>query len=143
MMKGRLIMDNLQDNQGLLIVNVSLAGRVYPIEDALVTVYQKNEGTFEIISVSTTDASGRSEPVLINTPDKSLSLAPNPLEIPYSKVTVDVEKDGFYKAQFIDAPVFSGVVSIQNVELIPHPKFYFNDFYNDTVYRESEAQGLE
>ena len=136
-------MDGLQDSKGLLIVNVSYAGRVYPIEGALVTVLQKNEDTLEIVSVSTTDESGRSDPVVINTPDKSLSLSPNPQEIPYAKVTIAVEKEGFYKAQFIDAPVFPGVVSVQNVNLIPLPQYYVNGFYNDTVFKESEAQGLE
>ena len=135
-------MDNLQDNKGLLIVNVSYAGRVYPIEGALVTVLQKNGEGLSIISVSTTDESGRSEPVVISTPDKSLSLSPNPDEIPYAKVTIDVEKEGFYKAQFIDAPVFPGVVSVQNVNLVPLPQYYVNNFYNDTVYNESEAPDL-
>lgn len=136
------IMDNLQSNEGLVIVNVSYAGRVYPIEDALVTVLQKNEDTLEIISVSTTDESGKSAPVVISTPDRSLSLSPNQDEVPYTKVTIDVEKEGFYKAQFIDAPVFPGVVSVQNVNLIPLPQYYINNFYDDTVFTESEAPDL-
>ena len=135
-------MDVLSDDRGVLIVNVGYGERVYPIENALVSVLQKNENTLEIISVSETDQSGKSEPIVIETPNVELSLVPDPDSLPYAKVTIDVEKEGFYNAQFIDVPVFAGIVSVQNVNLIPLPEYYVNNFYNNTVFTESEAPNL-
>ena len=135
-------MDDLSISQGLVIVDVSYGLGAYPVEGALVTVLSKGDEGIDIVSVSLTDADGKSKPTIIETPDVSLSLSPNPKALPYTKVTIEVEKEGFFKAQFIDAPVFSGVVSVQSVNLIPVPSYYENDFYNDTVYKESEAPNL-
>lgn len=135
-------MDNLSEERGLLIVNAAYAEKAYPIENALVSVLQKKENTLEIISVSRTNESGRSTPTIIDTPNANLSLTPNTDTLPYAQVTIEVEKEGFYKAQFIDVPVFSGVVSVQNVNLIPLPEYFVNNFYNNTVFTESEAPNL-
>ena len=136
------IMQNLPNDRGVLIVNVGYGEKAYPLENAMVSVLQKKEDALEIISVTQTDESGKSEPIVIETPRVELSLTPAPDSLPYAKVTIDVEKEGFYKAQFIDVPVFSGVVSVQNVNLIPHPLYLVNNFYNNTVYTESEAPNL-
>jgi len=135
-------MDNLSDDRGLLIVNVGYGERVFPIEGALVSVLQKKGNALEIISVSETDESGKSAPTVIETPNAELSLSPDPNSVPYAKVTIDVEKEGFYKAQFVDVPIFAGVVSLQNVNLVPLEQYSINNFYNNTVFTESEAPDL-
>ena len=135
-------MDLLNSTTAAVVVNVSYANGAYPLEGALVTVLQKSGEGIEIISVSTTDENGKSRPATVTAPKGSLSQAPFPSALPYTKVTVDVSKEGFYPAQFVDLPVFAGVVSVQNVNLIPRPAFYKNNFYDETVYNESEGFDL-
>jgi hypothetical protein len=140
--EGNQRMNIAQPSVGSLIVNVRYADGAYPVEGAVAEIYKKDEEGLTLIGVLTTNEDGKSAPIIIETPDPALSLSPNPPQKPYTSVTVNVSKEGFYEAQFVDLPVFPGILSIQNVNLIPHPQFYTNQFYADTVFKESEAADL-
>ena len=135
-------MNNAQPSVGSLIVNVRYANGAYPVEGAVAEVFKKDENGLTLIGVLTTNDEGKTAPIVIETPDANLSLSPDPEKKPYTSVTVNVSKEGFYDAQFVDLPVFSGVLSIQTASLVPHPQFYTNQFYGDTVFKESEAADL-
>ena len=112
-------MDNLQDNKGLLIVNVSYAGRVYPIEGALVTVLQKNGEGLRIISVSPTDESGKTKQISLPAPSRSLSQEYENTVQPFALYDATVTRKGFADVVLTDIPVFDGVLSVQRVSLLP------------------------
>ena len=68
------VADNAANNEGSLVVLVTAVRSLYPIKNALVTVFSgENETRENIISVYT-DESGKTEPIYLSAPDRQLSL---------------------------------------------------------------------
>ncbi len=114
-------------NIGYLQVKVT-SQMALPLEDALVkiidskTMMEVNEGTIY------TDSNGNTAKIALSTVAKSLSEDENESELPYTNYNITVEKDGFIKGEIIGAQIFEGIVSIQNVDLLPRPQNYGNDY---------------
>ena len=65
------------DTKGTLIAQVYTSRAQLPIENAVVTVLKDNgEGQTEVIANRLTNSSGRTTPVVIDTPELSLSQNP-------------------------------------------------------------------
>lgn len=102
---------------GSLLVQVTTAGGAFPVRGAAVTVRTAGgEGTF--LQTAYTDESGRTPVFALDTPPASTSLSPGSPS-PYATYDIRVERDGFFLHENRNAPVFAGVYSIQNVDLIP------------------------
>ena len=76
---------------GSLLARIFTSDANIPIEDATVTVTQKQaNGLIELLAVRLTDESGKTKLLLIPTPEKAASQAPSE-EQPFSLVDVTAE----------------------------------------------------
>ncbi len=105
--------------KGYIITEVRSRGEALPIVGAIVTVSGYENGTFKVLNVQVTDSSGSTEPFEIETPPKSDSLVPDPPEPPFAVINIEIGKEGFLTQIFAEVPVFSGITTIQPVQLIP------------------------
>lgn len=87
-----------------------------PLEDVAVTV-TATDGT--AIAMRLTDRSGQIAPIPIPVPNRSESLSPNPSEVPFTVVNIYARRKGFEQIENEDVQVFPGVVTNQNLEMIP------------------------
>ena len=113
--------DFLKSNpqKGVLKFQVYAANQAFPVVNARVTVYLRlSDGNREMFD-GLTDINGIIDNIVLPAPDKSLSQSPDSLSVPYSSYTATVEHPDFSNVSFINIPVFSGIKSIQGVEMIP------------------------
>ena len=111
-----------QPGTGFLRVQTFFAEGAFPVEGALVTVFDEDGG---IVASLRTDPSGLTEAYPLNAPAAALSQSPDaaPSSLPFSLYTVTVSKDGFYPTEDYQIPVFDSVTAIQQVNLIPLTEF--------------------
>ena len=105
--------------KGYIITEVRSRGEALPIVGAVVTVSGYENGAFKVLNVQLTDSSGSTEPFEIETPPKSESLVPDSPEPPFAIINIEIDKEGFLTQIFAEVPVFSGITTIQPVQLIP------------------------
>jgi hypothetical protein len=129
--------------KGVLTVIARTGGGALPVEGAAVTVRPLTEGGSPIRTVYT-DESGRTPPLSLNSPPAATSLSPGNAR-PYAVYEIVVEKDGFYTHRNQNAPIFTGVTSMQYAELIPRapygdgtPPAGNTDFYTGQALNEEE-----
>ena len=108
---------------GYLIVKVTTASGAIPLEGATVTI-RNNSDQIEkgnVITTLITDRNGNTERLFLPAPSRSLSQQPGN-SLPFSTYNIDVLLDKYQKSSFFSVPVFDGVTSIQQVDLIPLPE---------------------
>lgn len=110
---------------GTLIVTVFTANGALPVEGALVTVKGSSREDSGVISVVTTDRSGRTPRIALPAPPAAQSEKPG-TEKPYATYNIDVDKDNFFPQSYINVPIFAGTTSIQPVNLIPYTEYEGN-----------------
>ena len=91
------------------------------VEGASVEVTAIVDGKRLILASGVTDESGVSPRFSLPVPDLEHSQVPGSEERPYNLFDVSVYAEGFFRARSVDVPVFSGVTSVQNFNLIPVP----------------------
>ncbi len=106
---------------GTLTVRVSTAREALPVPGALVLVAREVAVRPTLQWAGRTDISGNTPEIRLPAPEAALSESPGNAH-PYASYRIQVDKDGFYTAEFRNVPIFSGVASIQPVELIPYPE---------------------
>lgn len=122
-----------------MTVTVQSGNGAIPVAGALITITMNGE----LIGVFTSDESGNTVTLDIPTPPRSASLSPDYDGLPYSTVFIEVDKDGFYSGQYISAPVFPDVLTVQPVNLLPLPEFFTGDTFEGTqFFDESEGYDL-
>ncbi len=124
---------------GYLVVAVTSARGNFPIEGARVRVYSTEGEDIQLLYTLITDESGRTEKIELPAPPFSASQAPDTGVVPYAQYNIDTDYDGYFTVQNINAPVYSGVTSIQNVALIPTTDIRPNE---DTRFNESANPDL-
>lgn len=105
---------------GKLRVRVSSANNAIPVPEATVMIFADNddgEGGVTLFSMLT-DSSGVTDTVSVPAPGKSASLTPGAKK-PYATINIRVTRDGFYPVENVGVPIFDGILSEQNVNLIP------------------------
>lgn len=115
--------DQSTENIGYLVIRVSTARGAIPLENATVSVRGSQKEDSGIFYSVETDSSGLTPRFALPAPPRALSQTPND-SIPYSLWNIDVFKKGYITARFSGVPVYSGVTSIQNAELIPLTEGY-------------------
>ena len=120
------------ENIGYLIVKASTARGAIPLEGATVSVRGTPAESSGIIYSLETDSSGLTPRLALPAPPKSISQAPGDIT-PYSLWSIDVFYKGFSTAHYTNVPVYSGITSIQNADLIPLPEaFGPGESYNES-----------
>ena len=104
---------------GSIIAIVTSFKELYPIENARVKIFTGSKDNMEVLKDVYTDASGRTAKLDLITPPKSLSLNSQSTESVYSNYNMLVTADGYLDNIHLNIPVFSGVTSLQRVNLTP------------------------
>lgn len=124
-------MENLMEQTpdvGYLVVNVSTARGAIPLGGATVTVMYDEADNNSVFQTMTTGSDGKTDKISLPAPPRNLSEAPGNIK-PYATYTVSVDKEGYYTVTDTSVPVFSGITSIQPIEMLP-----LAEYNSDTVY---------
>ena len=142
-------MNNQQNTgYGYMIVRVTTARGAIPLDGATVTVSNYDpefeSGRGDVVAVYKTDGSGLTERFALAAPPRELSMTPGNGKS-YQTYNVSVAKDGYYQQYYINAPVFEGITSIQNADMVPLPdNGQIDNFTPDgSIFFETENSTLE
>lgn len=102
---------------GKLIVNVTTLRQLYPLPNALVTVFTGDYENMSVIDRSTTDQNGKSKTFTLAAPDRNLSLEAGSTLPVYTTYGVLVKADGYADEINLNLPIFTGVTSVQNIDM--------------------------
>jgi hypothetical protein len=111
----------LGSEKGYILVNVRTGDYSSAVSGAAIAVTAVVDGKRMILASGVTDESGVSPKFALPVPDLIHSQSPSPDERPYNLFDVSVSAEGFFHARSVDVPVFSGITSVQNFNLIPVP----------------------
>lgn len=133
---------------GYMIVRVTTARGAIPLEGAVVTVSdylpedEKERGN--AIYTLKTNASGLTDKFALPAPPRALSMSPGNGKS-YLTYNIAVTKDGYYQQNYINAPVFDGITSIQTADMIPLSDNGQTDRFDPfgNIFFESENGNLE
>lgn len=123
------------DAFGTLTVQVFAADRAYPISSAsvIVTGSEDKKKYFDGYS----DASGLVEKIVLPASNRVYSQSPQRRK-PYAQYDLAIDHPRFEKRRYLGVPVFAGIESIQNVQLVPND---IDDAESETI-TESEPNSL-
>lgn len=133
--------ESLGNSTGYILVNVRAGREGLPIGGASVVVSAVYEGSRFFIAAGSTDISGTTIKLEAPAPDEAYSQIPDPKVRPYSLFDISVRANGYFNARSVDVPVFSGVTSIQNFNMIPVPLFMESDDEVLTYYNQEPDFG--
>ena len=131
----------LGTEKGYILVNVRTGDDSSAIAGAVIAVTAIVDGKRLILASGVTDESGVSPKFELPVPDLVHSQAPDPDERPYNLFDVSVTADGFFRARSVDVPVFSGITSVQNFNLIPVPLMMNSNDETVTYYNAEPSFG--
>ncbi len=143
-----------EQGMGYMIVRVTTARGAIPLEGAVVTVSDyfgqgdevgENAGERgNAIGTYITNSSGLTEKFALPAPPRALSMSPGNGK-GYLTYNVRVDKEGYYQQNYINAPIFDGITSIQNADMIPLSDNGQTDRYTPygNIFFESENSNLE
>ena len=109
---------------GYLKIRVSTAGDVIPVEDAVVYIRSLGDGDRLMFSLRT-DESGQTRTAALPAPTVAAPGA-EPGEEPVRVYGVEIKKDGYRPLEYSGVPIYSGVTSLIEAELLPESE---NDGY--------------
>lgn len=110
------------DEFGTLSVRTYTASEALPVEGALVEISGAEESNRDLFYSVITDRDGKTENLMLPAPNRSLSLSPGALDIPYSVYDMHISAPGYYTKNIYGLTVFPGVTSLQLVNMIPISK---------------------
>ncbi len=119
-MDSDIYTQNLKNNMGtgFLRIEASSANNALPVSNALVIITQYIDGVEKIVRIVETDADGRTELIELSAVENNGELLP---VSPSSNYNAIIFLDGYYEVQNKNIPIFSGITSLQPVNLIPLP----------------------
>ena len=104
---------------GTLSIRAYTAGGALPVEGAVVRILGAEETNRDVSYSLLTDRDGNTAKVTLPTPNKSYSMAPGASERPYALYDVEVSASNYYSKKINGVSVFSGINSLQLVNMIP------------------------
>lgn len=104
---------------GDIVVKVSTAERLIPVEGAKVIIVKRNKDSKDtVLAMRNSGRSGMTMAVTIIAPEIALSRQPGKIK-PFTSVDIRVEHPNYYPVYITGAQVFADTKSVQNVVLIP------------------------
>ena len=104
---------------GTLRIETFASDRAFAVPSARVMVFLPLDSGNVTLYDGITDISGSSERIILPAPSRSLSMSPgNGKALPFSIYTVYIEHPSFVRALFNNVPVFSGIESVQPVQML-------------------------
>ena len=113
------VIKNIDDygENGKLIVNVTTLRQLYPVANALVTVFTGDYQNLNPIDSSITNQNGKSKTFLLPAPERELSLEAGSTQAVYTSYGILVKADGYADEVNLNIPIFRGVTSLQYVDM--------------------------
>jgi len=108
--------------RGFIKVELFTAREVVPVSGGNIFILKSTSVDFDKGNILTTDSSGITKILEVDTPDIELSKNKDSDQIPYSVYDLYVRAPGYKDAVVEGVQVFSNEVSIQQVEMIPTTK---------------------
>lgn len=109
----------MSQSSGTLRIRAYTAGGALPVQGATVRIIGGDESNRLVAYSLTTDRDGLTEAVTLPAPDAQYSLSPGAAEQPYSVYDVEITAPGFLTKRINGLTVFSGVESVQLINMIP------------------------
>ncbi len=107
-------------SQGTVIARVYTSDAYLPLRGVPVTFTQTQpDGSRRLLAIRTTDSSGLTEPLSVETPDTADSLSPGSVLRPYATVDISTEAPGYGSILAEGVQIFPGVETIQGLQLFP------------------------
>ena len=101
---------------GTLIFQVTGGQGTFPVPNAKVNITKALDDRLSISFTLLTDESGKTEPISLPAPSKTLSQSPNN-GIVYASYEAEVTAEGYLPTEIRNLPVFDDVTTIQPVNL--------------------------
>ena len=112
------------DSTGTLRIRTYTASGALPVAGAIVRIRGAEENNRNVSYSVTTDRDGLTPKVLLPAPNVDYSLSPDPMESPFAVYDVEITASGYYPKRIIGLTIFSGVDSLQLVNMIPGSNDY-------------------
>ena len=110
---------------GYLVVHVTTARGAIPLEGAAVHIRTNEDADTtpraDILYATTTNRDGNTERIPLAAPPREATMKPSEVP-PFSTYHLEVRREGYGMQSFISLPIFSGITSVQPVDLIPLPE---------------------
>ena len=104
---------------GTLRIETYASDRAFAVPSTRIMVFLPLDSGNVTLYDGITDISGSSERIILPAPPRSLSMSPDSGKaLPFSTYTVYVEHPSFVRALFNNVPVFSGIESVQPVQML-------------------------
>ncbi len=116
------------DSSGTMTIRAYTAGGALPVEGAIVRIMGAMEENRLISYSAPTDRDGLTKKVSLPAPPIALTLTPDPKELPYSLYDVEISAPGFFTKRINGLSVFSGIDSLQLINMIPGSGFLDDDY---------------
>ena len=112
--------------EGRLVVHVTTARGAIPLEGAQVRIrnYGKDpaaEDRGDVIASAVTGRGGNTPLFYLPAPPSAASRVPGNQQ-PFSTYNAEVFSEGFFSQDYINVPIFDGILAIQPADLIPLPE---------------------
>ncbi|MDE5946266.1 MAG: hypothetical protein K2G63_03005, partial [Oscillospiraceae bacterium] len=124
------------DSIGWISVDVRTGENASPVQGASVIITSIADGNLIFKATRTTDESGQIKKIALPTPSVKLSMDSENNIKPYSTYDINVYADGFFRERSIDVPVFSGITSVQQFNMVPVPLYMSENDENITYYNQ-------
>ncbi len=131
----------LGSERGYILINVRTGDDSSAVAGASVKVTAVADGRRLVLASGVTDESGVSPRFSLPVPDLEHSQSPDPAERPYNLFDISVDAEGFFRARSVDVPVFPGITSVQNFNLIPVPLMMNSGDETVTYYNAEPGYG--
>ena len=122
---------------GYIQVHAYASNARLPLRDVAVRIADMNDST---IALRLTDRSGTIIPVEISVPDVSAGQTPDTGIIPFTRVNIYARLENYERIEAKDVQVFPGVVTLQNLEMIPLSEL--PESWNKAEIFDTPAQNL-
>lgn len=132
-MKGVIILPST----GYIQVHAYASNARLPLRDVAIRITDMND---EPIALRLTDRSGTISPVEIRVPDVSASQTPDTGIVPFARVNIYARLENYERIEAKDVQVFPGVVTLQNLEMIPLSEL--PETWNQSEIFDTPAQNL-
>lgn len=129
--------ESLGTAKGYILANVRTGDESSAVEGATVMVTAVIDGNRMVLASGLTDQSGTTPKFELPVPDLKYSQSPGSLTRPYNLFDVSVSAEGFFNARSVDVPVFSGITSVQNFNMIPVPLLMNGSDETMTYYNQA------
>lgn len=103
---------------GTLFFQVTGGQGAFPVADASVQITKPLGEGLSLRIAAETDESGKTAPLSLPAPSRSLSQTPNN-GIVFAAYQAEITAPGYRKTEILDLPIFDGITTIQPVNLMP------------------------